>query len=128
MKNRQKPQCWHGGPAVVGLRVDRHRRRLRMQAERPRAAFQQHAGRFHRQRRHRIRPRARRIERSRLARDAELPFGLRVVRLELVVGDRPVGEAGAGHAAEPLASLKSLGRSRQKLPVKCALLPPTSRP
>jgi hypothetical protein len=27
-----------------------------------------------------------------------------------------------------LASLKSIGRSRQKLPVKCALLPPTMRP
>jgi len=33
-----------------------------------------------------------------------------------------------GTPPSTLASLKSLGRSRQKLPVKWALLPPTSRP
>ena len=36
-------------------------------------------------------------------------------------------EEETGHAPPPAAMIE-LGRIRQKLPVKCALLPPTSRP
>ena len=87
-------------PSVIGLRVDRHRRRLRVKAECPRSALQEHAGRFHRQRRHGIGTRSRRIERTRLARHAQLPLRLRIVRLKFFVSDRPVGQPRALHRAE----------------------------
>ena len=76
-----------------------------MQPQLARAALEEHAGRLHRQRRHRIRLRARRIERAGAGetRHADLPLDLGVVRLEIGVGDRPVGEAGAGDRAEHAA-------------------------
>ena len=76
-----------------------------MQAQLARAAFEKHARRLHRQRRHRIGLRARRIEGARAgeARHADLPFDLGVIRLEIGVGDRPVSEAGAGNRAEHAA-------------------------
>ena len=92
-------------PAAIRLRVDRHRRRNRMQAQLARAAFEEHAGRLHRQRRHRIGLGARRIEGAGAgeARHADLPLDLGVVGLEIGVGDRPVSEAGAGNRAEHAA-------------------------
>src|SRR5690606_14305214 len=65
--------------------------------------LEQHAGRLHGQRRHRVGPRAGRVERAGRAGDADLPVDLRVVRLQLRVGDGPVGEAGALDRAEPAA-------------------------
>jgi hypothetical protein len=48
---------------------------------------------------------ARRVERTRAgeARHADLPLDLGVIRLEVGVGDRPVGEAGAGNRAKDAA-------------------------
>ena len=65
-------------PAAIWLRVDRQRRRNRMQAQLARAALEQDAGRLHRQRRHRIRLGARRIERAGAGqtRHADLPLDL----------------------------------------------------
>ena len=76
-----------------------------MQAQLARAPFQEHAGGLHRERRHRIRARARRIERidTSQARHADLPLDLGVVRLEIGVRDRPVIEASAGNGAEHAA-------------------------
>ena len=59
--------------AAIVLRVDRQRRGERMQAQLARAALEQHAGGLHRQRRHRIRLAARRIERAR-ARQPDTPI------------------------------------------------------
>ena len=89
----QKPQCWQGSAAIVGLGQDRDRRGLGMEAQLARAPLEQHARRLHRQRGQRIGPRARRVERPRRPGNAQLPVGLRVVGLEVGIGDRPVGEA-----------------------------------
>ena len=66
-----------------------------------RALLEEHAARLHRHRRQRIRLGARRIERTnaRHARDSEVPLGLRVVRLQVGVGDGPIGKAGARNGA-----------------------------
>ncbi len=79
------------------LRKNRHRRGERMPAELARRAFENDAARFHRQRRHRIRLRTRRIERAGAGEtgNADFPFHFRVIRLEVGVSDRPVGERGA---------------------------------
>src|SRR5690348_6473401 len=50
-------------------------------------------------RRHRVGTRTWRIERTRRAGDSDLPIHFRVVRLELLIRDRPVGETGAGQRA-----------------------------
>ena len=57
--------------------------------------LEQHSRGLRRMRRHRIRSRPRRIERPRRAGHADFPVDLRVVRLEILIGDGPVGEAGA---------------------------------
>src|SRR5262245_29768600 len=85
-----------------------------MKAEGARATLEQYARRLVVQRRQRERPRAMRVERPRRARDADLPIDFRVIRLELVVGERPIIEAGAGDRSEqrPLAKI-----DRTKTPV-----------
>jgi len=77
-----------------------------MQAEFLRGSLKDDPGRFYRQRWQWIRlrtPRLKRI-RSRQARNAELFFGLGVVRLEVRVRDRPIRQARSGYAA-PLTLL-----------------------
>src|SRR5262245_42116189 len=76
-----------------------------MQAQLARATLQDHPRRLHRERRHRIWLGARRVEGtgSGETRDANLPLDLRVIRLEISVGDRPVSEAGAWNGAEHAA-------------------------
>ena len=77
-----------------------------MQAQLAGGVFEDHAGRLHRQGRQRIRLGTPRFERVRAgqAGDAQLLFGLGVVRLEIRVRDGPIVQTGAGHAA-PLALL-----------------------
>ena len=87
-------------PAVKRLGENGEGRGLRVQAQGARAALEQDARRFHRERRQGIGARARRVERPGLAGDAQLPLGLGVVGLEVAVGDRPVFEARAGDRAE----------------------------
>ncbi len=88
--------------AAKRLRRNRHGRRKRMQPQLSCTALEQHARRFHRQRRHGIGLGARRIERTRIGkpRHPDLPLHLGVVRLELLVGNRPVSEPGAGDGAQ----------------------------
>src|SRR5712671_7710183 len=79
------------------LRINCHGCRERMPAKLPRGALEYHARRLHRQRRHGIRLRPRRIERagSGKAGNADLPFHFRIVRFEVRVLNRPIHEAGA---------------------------------
>jgi len=65
-------------------------------------ALEDDAVSLHRQRRHGIRFRARRIERARAGEtgDADFPLDLSVIRFEIGVGDGPIGEAGAGNIAD----------------------------
>ena len=101
----QNPQCAQAARSLVGHRGDRHRRRVRMPAHLARAALEQHARRFHRQRRHRVRLAAPRVERAgaRQPGHADFPLDLGVVGLEFVVRDRPVGERRARDCAEAAA-------------------------
>src|SRR5215469_15114250 len=50
-------------------------------------------------RRHGVWPRTRRVERARRAGHPYLPIHLRVVRLEILIRDWPIGEASAGQGA-----------------------------
>jgi hypothetical protein len=69
-----------------------------MPAKLARGALKDHATRFHGQGRHRIGLGARGIKRTGtgLAGHANLPFDLGVVRLEVGVGDGPIGQRGTG--------------------------------
>src|SRR5437899_3767389 len=98
-----------GASSGARLRKNRHWRWERMPAELARGALENHTGRLHRQWRHGIGLRTRRIERAGAgqARDTDFPFDFRVVRLEVRVGDRPIREAGAGNRAN-LASLNEI--------------------
>src|SRR5260370_885502 len=73
------------------LRINRHRRGEWMPPQLPPGAFENHALALHRQRRHRIGLRSRRIERAGAgpSGDAHLPFHFRVARFEIRVGHRP---------------------------------------
>ena len=75
-----------------------------------RAAFEQHAADFTGMGRQRIRLGARRIKRAcaGLARDTQVPFRFGVVRLEIGVGNGPIGEAGARDRALLAGSMKSI--------------------
>ena len=97
-----EPAMDAGRTATVVLRVDRHRRGKRVQAELACAALEQHAGGLHRQWRHRVRSRSPRLGGRGPGEtgDADLPVDFRVVGLELIVGKRPVGEPSAGDAAK----------------------------
>ena len=72
-----------GAAAAIRLRENRHGSRKRMQAKLAGGAFENHAGRLHRQRRQRIRLGAPRFERVRASQtgDAQFLFGLRVIWL-----------------------------------------------
>src|SRR5260370_6234198 len=80
-----------------------------MPAQLARRALENHPRRLHRQRRHRIRLRPRRIERagSRQAGNANLPFYFGVVRLEVRVRDWPIRETGSRNWAD-LAALHEI--------------------
>src|SRR5580704_12320021 len=85
--------------AASGARLGKygHGRGKWMPAEFARGAFENYTAGFHREWRHGISLRARRIERAGvgLARDADLPFNSGVVGLEVGVGYGPIGESGA---------------------------------
>ncbi len=72
-----------------------------MPAQLARSAFHQDARRLDGQWRQRIGFRSRRIKRTgaRLSRNAKLPFRFRVVRLQIVVSDRPILKIGTGNRA-----------------------------
>ena len=72
---------------------------LRMQPQLLRSFFEQYARRLDRQRRHRERPGARRVERPGGAGYADFPVYCRVLGFEFLVGNRSVGELGAGYCA-----------------------------
>lgn len=76
------------GPVAVGLGQDRHRRRKGVQPELAGGPVEQHARGLHRQRRQRVRLRARWIEGvgAGQAGDAQFFLGLGVVRLQVGVG------------------------------------------
>jgi hypothetical protein len=64
--------------------------------------FENYAGSLGGERRHRVGLRTRWIKRTGTGKagHADFPLYFRVIRLEIGVGDRPVGEAGAGDRAE----------------------------
>jgi hypothetical protein len=95
-----------GRPAVVGLRQDRVGLRVRGEPELLRRPLEQHAGRLHGHGRARIVPRSRRIPGPREPGQADLPVDAGVVGLELLVGDGPVGEVGAGDRPEDAGLLE----------------------
>ena len=103
-----EPTVCAGVPSAIGHRRDGHRGGVGVQAELARAALEQHARRLHRQRRHRIRPAARRVERTRAgeSRNADLPVDFRVIRLEFRIVDGPVVERRAGNRAEQRSLLE----------------------
>src|SRR2546428_13355244 len=80
-----------------------------MPAELSRGALENHPGRLHRQRRHRVRFRSWRIKRTgaRPAGNSDLPFHFRVVRFEVVISDRPIRQGRAGDGAN-LAALDEI--------------------
>jgi hypothetical protein len=89
------------GAAAARHRVDQQRRCPRRPAERVGARLEPVTFCAHRERGHRIAalPRPLHTVRRRVAGHPDLPLGAVVERLELVVGDRPVGERrGLGHA------------------------------
>src|SRR6476661_6109131 len=88
-------------PAPVILGNDRHGSRKRMPAELACSAFHQDARRLDGQGRQWIRFRSRGVERTGAgqAGDAKFPFRFRVVRLQIVVSDRPILEIGTGNRA-----------------------------
>ena len=105
-----------GWAPVVRARQGRLRSRKRVPAEVPAALVELLRVARHRQRRARVATAARRFERvgAGLPGDAERPFELAIVGLELGVGDRPVGERGAGQVAGHGAQAEVvLGESRQ---------------
>src|SRR6185436_11582429 len=99
------PAMLTGATPTVRLRQHREGRWERMPSELARAALEEHAGRLHRHRRQRKRRRAPRLPRigRTVSGYAEDLFCARVVGLEVVVGDRPVCEAGAGDRADRAA-------------------------
>ena len=84
-------------PALVGLRQNRKRRRIGMPSQLACTPFQQDSGRLNGQRRQRIRLRARRVEGigSRQTGNSHFPLRLGVVRFEVGIGDRPIGQTRA---------------------------------
>ena len=99
-------------PAHVRLGNNRHGTRDRGQAKFFCRHFEQRTRALERQRRDRVGLRHRRKE-GRIhaeARNPHLPFSLRVVRLELLVGDRPVRHAGAGRDGLVVRQLVELVR------------------
>ena len=79
--------------SVVDLGVDRHRRGKRGPAHLLGATLEQHAGRLWRMWRHRVRAGPRRIERAGRTGNSHFPIDFRVIRLEVLVRDWPVGES-----------------------------------
>src|ERR1700751_3464382 len=79
-----------------------------MVAELAATGFEYYTVSLHRKRGHRIGLGARRIERAGAgeARDADFPLNLGVVRLEVGIRDRPVGEVGAGNVGELVVLLE----------------------
>ena len=100
-----------GSSAAVLLRDDSQRRGKRVQAQLLGPTLEQHAGRFHRHRRQRIRLRARSVKWIRSAQTgySKVPFSLGVVWLEIVVRDRPVAQIGARHRSQHGTLVKILG-------------------
>src|ERR1700738_5415180 len=96
------------GASAIELRVDRHRRRKRMQGQFAGAALEQDARRLHRQGRHGVCLAARRIERTRVGKAGHtyFPFHLRVIGLEFPIAERPIGESRPGDAAEGASFVK----------------------
>src|SRR6266852_2404711 len=90
--------------AASGARLGKngHRSGEGMPAELARGTLENYAGTFHGKRRHGIGLGARRIEGAGAgeARDADFPFDLGVVRLEIGVGDGPIAQIGAGNGAD----------------------------
>ena len=86
-----------GGAAVIGDGVGRGGSRIGMQAQVLGRGARQHRAVHRRAGRHGIGARAPRRERvgACFARHADRPLGLRVVRLEVVVGERPVRHLGS---------------------------------
>src|SRR4029077_5704163 len=86
--------------AASGTRLGKngHGSGERMPAELAGGALENDAGTFHGQRGHGIGLGARRIERAGASQagDADFPFDLCVIRLEIGVGDGPVAEVGTG--------------------------------
>ena len=80
-----------------------------MPAQLPCRSFENHAGRFHRQRWHRIRLRPWRIKRAGAGKAGNpyFPFHFGIVRLEVRVGDRPIHQSCAGNRAD-LAALDKI--------------------
>ena len=76
-----------------------------MKAEFAGALLEQYTRGFHGQRRHRVRLAAWRIERARAREsgDADVPFHLRIVRLQFRIRDRPIGERRARDVADQAA-------------------------
>src|SRR6266436_1344869 len=90
--------------AASGARLGKngHRSGEGMPAELARGTLENYAGTFHGKRRHGIGLGARRIEGAGAgeARDADFPFDLGVIRLEIGVGDGPIAQIGAGNRAD----------------------------
>ncbi len=95
-----------------------HGRGKRMPAQLACRTFENHSGRFHRQRRHGIWLRTRRIEGTgaRETRNTNFPFHFRVVRLQIGVRDRPIGETRSRNRAN-LTALDEI--DFMKAPVVC---------
>src|SRR5216683_2316119 len=91
-----------GASPRARLRKDGHGRGEGMPAELARGAFKNYARTLHGERRHGVGLGARRIEGAGAgeAGDADFPFDLGVVGLEIGVGDGPVAQVGAGNGAD----------------------------
>src|SRR5579859_7045428 len=100
-KPETQPAIGAGAAPRAGLRKNGHWCRERMPAELPSGALENHAGTFHRQRRHGIGLGARRIEGAGAgqAGDTNFPFDLGVVGLEIGVGYGPIAEVRSGDGA-----------------------------
>src|SRR5258708_36458059 len=84
------------------LRKYRHGCREWMPAKLASGPLENYAGRFHRQWRHRIRLRTRRIARAGIVQsgNTDFPFHFCIVRIHILVLDRPIHEAGSDDRAE----------------------------
>src|SRR5207248_2846837 len=94
--------------SMVRLRQNRDWSGKWMQSEFSRRTLKEDTRGFHGHRRQRIRFRAWSLERvrSRKARNPEIVFGFRIVRLEIGVADRPVGERSTWNITEEAALMK----------------------
>ena len=96
-------------PPVERAGQDGHGRRLRVQTQFFRTAFEQHAGGFHRHRRHRVGSAPGRVKGPGCAGNPHLPVHFGVVGFQFLVADGPVGKAGATDLAQ-LAALVEIHR------------------